>query len=113
MLSHPRGGAMAALGHVDRAWPTSFSSPRAGSQLQGFRDVIARILRGDRLGLATDQFDVRRAALSYELTDLQKDLEFGKHIPDRQMVNLWIARNDARNYVVLGDPAVRLRVEDF
>lgn len=113
MLAHPSGGALAVLGHVDRAWASSFTSSRAGPQLQGFRDVIGHILRGDRLGQATDQFDVRRAALSAELTDLRSDLEFGKQVPARQIADLWIARNDARNYVVLGDPAVRLRVEDM
>lgn len=113
MLAHPGGGALASLGHVDRAWATSFHTPRAGPQLQGFRDVIGRILRGDRLGQATDQFDVRRAALSAELIDLRRDLENGRQIPDYQIADLWIARNDARNYVILGDPAVRLRVEDM
>lgn len=111
LLAHPNGGALASLGHVDRAWANSFSAPRAGPQLQGFRDVMGRILRGDRLGQATDQFDVRRAALSSELTDLRRDLDHGKQVPDAQIANLWIARNDARNYVILGDPAVRLRVE--
>ena len=111
MLAHPSGGALAVLGHVDRAWPTSFTSSRVGPQLQGFRDVIARILHGDRLGQATDQFDVRRAALSYELSELQQALGFGKQVPPRQIADLWLARNDARNYVILGDPAVRPRVE--
>jgi hypothetical protein len=113
MLAHPNGGALAAIGHVDRAWANSFSTPRAGPQLQGFRDVLGRILRGDRLGQATDQFDVRRAALSAELIERQRDVEVGKQVSDREIANLWIARNDARNYVILGDPAVRLRVADL
>jgi len=29
------------------------------------------------------------------------------------ITNLYIARDDARNYTVLGDPATRLRVKDL
>ena len=29
-----------------------------------------------------------------------------------QVANLWVARDDAWNYIVHGDPAVRLRVKD-
>jgi hypothetical protein len=29
------------------------------------------------------------------------------------VANLFIARDDARNYIVLGDPAVRLRTESM
>ena len=47
-------GALASLGHIDRAWASSFSTSRVGPQLQGFRDVMGRILRGDRLGQATE-----------------------------------------------------------
>lgn len=114
LLAHPNGGALAALGHVDRAWSYSFYSEKAGAQLQGFQDVMGRLLRGERLGQATDQFDVRRAALSSELTDILRERGFGNiKISDQQIANLWIARNDARNYIILGDPAVRLRVEDL
>lgn len=111
MLTHPGGGALAALGHVDRAWSTSFHSAKAGPQLQGFRDVMTRLMRGDRIGQATDQFDVRKAALSAQLIDLRTDMEFGKLVHPTEVASLWIARNDARNYVVLGDPAVRLRMD--
>jgi hypothetical protein len=114
LLAHPNGGALAALGHVDRAWSYSFYSEKAGAQLQGFQDVMGRLLRGDRLGQATDQFDVRRAALASQLTDVLQERGYGnKKISDQDIVNLWIARNDARNYIILGDPAVRLRVESL
>ncbi len=32
---------------------------------------------------------------------------------DADLIPTWIERNDAQNYVVLGDPAVRLRVDDL
>jgi len=28
---------------------------------------------------------------------------------DRELVTRWLERNDAQNYVLLGDPAVRIR----
>jgi hypothetical protein len=111
LLAHPNGGALAVLGHVDRAWSYSFRSAFGGPQVQSFRDVITRLLKGERLGWATDQFDVRWAALSAELSDLQRKVQFGKQVPDWEIATLWTARNDARNYIVLGDPAVRIRVE--
>ena len=38
---------LAVIGHVERAWGYSFISDRGGSQTQGFRDVIGRLLRGE------------------------------------------------------------------
>jgi hypothetical protein len=113
MLAHRNGGALACLGHVDRAWSHSFYSGKAGPQLQGFRDVLGHLLKGSRLGFATDQFDVRSAALSAELLEILNEIRFGKKVSDADLIRLWTARNDARNYIVLGDPAVKLRVEDI
>lgn len=101
-------GALATLGHVDRAWSYSFQTDRSVPQLQGFRDVIARIFRGDRLGQATDQFNVRWAALSTDLAEAIVDSPYDPNL--QKLANSWIARDDARNYVILGDPAVRLRL---
>ena len=113
LLAHPNGGALACLAHVERAWAFSFQSDRGGSQTQGFRDVIARLLRGERIGYATDSFNIRWAALSTDLAECKRDVALGADVPLSTIGRLWIARDDARNYIILGDPAIRLRVEDM
>ena len=101
------------LAHVERAWTYSFQGQRGGSQVQGFRDVIGRLLRGERIGQATDMFNMRWAAISTELSEMQADLARGGDVSLKMLGNLWISRDDARNFIVVGDPAVRLRVEDM
>ncbi|MFJ1255629.1 hypothetical protein [Cupriavidus sp. CuC1] len=113
LLAHPHGGALAVLGHIDRAWAYGFQSERADAQTQGFRDVIGSLLRGERVGQATDRFNIRWAALSTELADLLRDRSAGADVPDTDIALRWVARDDTRNYVVLGDPAVRIRVRDM
>lgn len=106
-----RRGALAVLAHVDRAWSYGFQSPTGRGQYQGFRSVIDRILNGEPIGQATDSFNQRWGALSNELLDLTRRRDDGDPIPVTVLANRWVARNDARNYMILGDPAVRLRVD--
>jgi hypothetical protein len=113
MLAHPGGGSLASLGHIDRAWAYTFVSNRGKGQVQGIRDVLARILSGDRIGHATDQFNVRWAALSTDLTESLQAIAQGKNAPNAVLANRWAARDDARNYIILGDPAIRLRINDM
>ncbi len=113
MLAHPGGGALAFLGHVDRAWAYTFKSDRGKGQVQGIRDVLAGILSGDRIGHATDQFNVRWAALSTDLSEALQAAAQKNGISHAVLANRWVARDDARNYIILGDPAVRLRVNDM
>jgi hypothetical protein len=110
MLAHPAGGALASLGHIDRAWTYTFVSDREKGQVQGIRDVLARILSGQRIGHATDQFNVRWAALSTDLAEILR-VSPADSVLRNSLANRLIARDDARNYIILGDPAVRLRVE--
>jgi hypothetical protein len=106
-------GALASFAHVDRAWAYSFQASRGTPQVQGMRDVMVRILQGQRLGQALDGFNMRWAVLSAELQESQNQREaFAKQlVSDASLANRYVARNDARNYIVIGDPAVRLRTE--
>jgi hypothetical protein len=113
MLCHPGGGALAVIAHVDFAWAYSFVSDRGAPQLQAFRDVLIRLMKGDRVGLATDQFNLRWAVLYKELATVRQQMEYGITGKEEYLGQLWIAHEDARNYIVLGDPAVQLKAAEL
>jgi hypothetical protein len=112
MLAHPQGGALAVVGHVERAWQVSFMWEGAGAQLQVFEDMFKRLfVNGDRLGYALEYFNQRYAALSADLSDLLYQVKYDPlAVPAAQIANLWTANNDARSYIIVGDPAVQLKV---
>ena len=112
LLAHPNGGALAVVAHIDRAWAFSFRTVNNSTQNTGMRDVVRRLLFGKRVGSATDAFNMQWAALAVPLADALRDPCADPAVALR-LARLWIARDDARNYAILGDPAVRLRVEDM
>lgn len=102
-------GALGVLGHVERAWTYSFSgTDGARAQSQGFEDVLGRLLQGRPAGDATDQFNMIQGQRAMTLTAELEDIKFGKQVDPLDLALLWMARNDARNYALLGDPAARL-----
>jgi hypothetical protein len=119
LLSHPQGGALAVLGHVERAWVHSFQPldesfrpvGGVGPNLTMFRNCVARILSGEPVGHATREISEKYAFLSVQLLSLLTPAEGRQAEAERALVNAWIERTDAQNYVLLGDPAVRLRVD--
>jgi hypothetical protein len=111
LLSHPQGSALAVLGHVDRGWGYSIRPPNASAQLQPFRNLIKHILSGDPVGHATKDFSERYAVLSTEFLSQLDETQPGEAPSDLELATTWIERNDAQNYVTLGDPAVRVRVD--
>jgi hypothetical protein len=106
-------GALAVLGHVERAWGYSFISPSGQLEHQSFVSAMRTLMNGDPVGLATDaSFNMRYAEMSSDLSaDLEEMLWDPGHIDDYELAHRWTANNDARSYVVLGDPASRLPLE--
>jgi hypothetical protein len=112
-LSHPSGGALACIGHVERAWGTSIIPSQTGPQIQTFQNAIGRILIGQPLGYALKDFNERYAALSTSLAATLQQAGWGSPPDPDTLVMQWIERNDAEGYILIGDPAVKLRVNDF
>jgi hypothetical protein len=111
LLAHPKGSALAVIAHVDRAWGFSIQAPNmTGSQIMPFRSSLGSIMKGDPVGHAIkDQFGGHFAALSAAL--LSSLAPGAPKMDDGDLVTYWLERNDAQNYVTLGDPAARIRVD--
>lgn len=112
LLSHPKGGALAVIGHVDRAFSLSFFSRRVGKQLAVFESAFESIITGKPLGFAIEYFNQRYAELSSDLQTAIEAIENGSKANDDDLADLWRSSNDARNYTIIGDPAVRLTVSN-
>jgi hypothetical protein len=110
LLAHPAGGALAVVGHVERAWSWSFRGLDEGGHAfrSVFESALKRLTKGYPIGFAMEDFNVCYAELASDLDDEIRRVRDGN---DARLAGLWTGRNDARNYALLGDPAVRLAVQ--
>jgi hypothetical protein len=110
MLANPGGGALAVIGHIERAWGYSFKYSEQGTQNETFESTLRALLGGKTVGYAVEFFNERYAELSTILSDELEQIEFQKKYDPYDLAALWTANNDARGYAIIGDPAVRLPV---
>lgn len=108
LLGHAAGGALAVVGHVDQAWTLSFRWAR-GVRETTFRDIFERLLSGSSVGWAMRPLVHRYMELATRLSELLYAQQVDREPPSSELISqLWRGQRDARNYIVLGDPAVRL-----
>lgn len=100
-------GALAVIGHVERAWGYSFLSGQS-TQLLPFQNAIGQMLSRIPVGQAMSDFHQKFATLSAGLSAIIEDVTFGQQGAETLLASRWTERNDAQNYVLLGDPAARV-----
>jgi len=107
-------GALAVIAHVDRAFTYTFEDLEGTPQCQTLRTPLELLMKGQPVGLAADALNLQWSTLAAQLGEaLGGSVPVAKGPQTPFIANLYIARDDARNYIVLGDPAVRLRVKDL
>jgi hypothetical protein len=105
LLSH---GALAVIGHVERAWGFSIVSPGSVDQTGVFESALLQLFRQDPVGWVTENLNMRYADLATQMT---ATLEYERDsVNPYDLAQMWTEQNDARSYVVIGDPAARLPI---
>lgn len=109
LMGHPGGGALAVAAHVDLVWHHSIWW-RQRPWPRTLETVVRRLLKGERVGRAFEPLNLRYAELTTDLSNHRQQEKDGplSGRDDGALADLWVALNDTRGFVVLGDPAVRL-----
>lgn len=109
LLANPGGSALAVIGLVDRAWGFALAPASAEERRRPFREVLEALIEGEPAGHATRELNRLYAARASELARLLKKMDYGARVDERELATLWVERNFVRSFLVLGDPAARLR----
>ena len=104
LLAH---GALAVIAHLERAWAYSFLW-QDEAQVDVFESTLKLLLDGWPVGAAMEYLNQRYAELAVHLTTALRRAFSGEPVDAREVSRLWTAHNDARGYVVVGDPAVKV-----
>ncbi len=104
--------ALAFVGSTDITWTASFWDPgQATADGSLYETFVRRLLLGETVGMAAAIFPGRVQACNEALAGYKDKLGRLKIDVPQIVGRLWIERNHARGFVILGDPAVRIRKE--
>ena len=113
-------GALAVIGHIDMAFPYAFQDVSGTPQVQAVRTPLELLMGSRRTGMAADSLSIMWSARSSQLALAQSQntpsaaaASTSPAPASRAIAQMTIARDDARNYIILGDPATQLRVKDL
>lgn len=113
LLGHPKGGVLAVIGHVDQGWTHSFSWEGVDLASDHFGGTLRRLMEGYSVGAAMEPIVQRAIQLSSMLAEeLQQVFFYGGKDGGTDLDRLNHCSVDARNYIILGDPAARLPLEN-
>ncbi len=111
-LANPEG-PLAVVGHVDMSFSYSFEGQgsRAARHTARFATALEQVVRGRRAGVALAELMRGFRDANNELAKLQQR-SLGGPAPGEaaDRAHLFMLRNDLKNFILLGDPAVRLSV---
>jgi len=120
LLANPKG-PIAFIGHVDAAWLHGFADPanpyileRWHSRIRPFKEAVEGILSAQTLGLTLNamnkSFDIGNFFLTNAADRVQSGLEVLTPEKNSILVEYWITRTDAQNYMLFGDPGTYVRI---
>lgn len=108
LLAHPRGGALAVIGHVDRALTSSFLGSPKGEAVDPYRNFLRRLLKGHTVSWAMEYLNQAYAAYASQHANDWDARVWREKVDDAEFLSVWRHKNDLRSFAVFGDPAVRL-----
>lgn len=112
LLGHPRGGALAVVGQVGRAFRFSPKWPEDQWRHDAVGVVVSRIMSGEPIGVALHSLRLQAAALGQELVSAAGSTALKRSRgATEDLAVLWALHGNFSSFTLLGDPAVRLRTQ--
>ncbi|HSR70592.1 MAG TPA: hypothetical protein VLU25_21880 [Acidobacteriota bacterium] len=107
LLGHRAGAALAVVGHCENSWLHLAARSRPDEWAESMTDLLQALLGRQRVGAALQQYRRHCCRLAKVLEeDSGTDSEEGR----QRLIEAWALRQEARNWILMGDPASRLPV---